>query len=261
MRLVYDKEIFIDVLKAVEMKGKWFSGGTLKADSLGEYVKIIANADTWRMGYFFINGNNQTFISYYIPAVIEKNEEAVLEISKVLKYLKNMSGEVTIDITNGCQILCGSKKALIPVSVLHPNDIALSRLFESTHDIVYSELVRPIDWGNEGTTSKLVLDNGFKVNGSKLSKVMSTCESVGHGVYNFTQFDGVFTVTSSMGNEHYLESLMTPVYIGGATVHFTGPLHKALSNEPYNLYFNIDSLLLIVGSNICIVRAPYVMGE
>jgi len=234
----------------------------LRSDSLGEYVKIIANSDSWRMGYFFMNGDNQTFVSYYLPAVIEKQEEIVLDIQKVLKYLKNMSGEITIDINDGgCQISSGLKQALIPVNVTHPNDIALSRLFDASHDIIYTNDIVPINWGNEGTTSSFLLESGLKINGSKLSKVMSACESVGHGVYHFTNVDGKLNITSSMGNEHYLETLLVPNSFGSAVVTFTSPLHKAMINEEYNIYFNDDSLILIVGNNICMVRAPYIDGE
>ena len=64
MELSFDKEFFIEILESVELKGKYFSSGSLKSDSLGEYVKIVPVRDGWRTGYFFMNGDNQTYVGY-----------------------------------------------------------------------------------------------------------------------------------------------------------------------------------------------------
>lgn len=259
MQLSFDKEFFIEILESVELKGKYFSSGSLKSDSLGEYVKIVPVRDSWRTGYFFMNGDNQTFVCYYAPSIIEKDEESVvLEIPKLMKFLKTMSGRITLNINEICTISSGNKQATIPVSILHPNDLALSRLFSTTNNVPYSNDLVPISWGNEGTTSQFMIENGFQIEGKRLRKIMNSCESVGHGVYTFAHSNNVLSIMSSLGNEHYTERIEELTTIGEASVTFTGPIHKALNDSSFNVYFNTDNLILLVSGLITIVRAPYV---
>tara|TARA_R110002110_G_scaffold47357_8_gene142346 strand:- start:4150 stop:4938 length:789 start_codon:yes stop_codon:yes gene_type:complete len=259
MELSFDKEFFIEILESVELKGKYFSSGSLKSDSLGEYVKIVPVRDSWRTGYFFMNGDNQTFVCYYAPSIIEEDEEpVVLEIPKLMKYLKTMSGRITLNIEELCVISSEPQSATIPVSLLHPNDLALSRLFSTTNDIPYSNDLVPISWGNEGTTSQFMIENGFQIEGKRLRKIMNSCESVGHGVYTFAHSNHGLSIMSSMGNEHYAERIEGLTTIGEASVTFTGPIHKALNDGSFNVYFNTDNLILLVSGLITIVRAPYV---
>ena len=260
MELSFDKEFFIEVLETVELKGKYFSSGSLKYDSLGEYVKIVPVRDSWRTGYFFMNGDNQTFVCYYAPSIIEEDEASVvLEISKLMKYLKTMSGRITLNIEESyCVISSEPQSATIPVSLLHPNDLALSRLFSTTNDISYSNDLAPVSWGNEGTTSQFMIENGFQMEGKRLRKIMNSCESVGHGVYTFAHSGNVLSIMSSLGNEHYAERIEGITSMGEASVTFTGPIHKALNDGSFNVYFNTDNLILLVSGLITIVRAPYV---
>ena len=264
MQLEYDKEILIRILEAVELKGKYFSSGSLKSDSLGEYVKIVPINNHWKTGYHFMNGDNQTFVSHYMPDIIEEDDgiSVVLEIPKLMKYLKTMSGRIRLNIDEVCNISSENKEVVIPVSVLHPNDVAISRLFECTIEKTFTDELEPIMWGNDGTTSQFEIENAFQITGSKLISIMNSCESVGHGVYTFYHSGNTLAIMSSIGNEHYIERVNGINSIGAATVSFTGPIHKALDKlSMCNVYFNDDSLMLIISGLVTIVRAPYVVVE
>lgn len=255
MQLVYDSKIMQNILSGVELRGKYLTSTGLKADSLGEYVKIIATNDGWRNGYYFLNGNAQTFVCHYLPALIEENEEYVIETAKLQKYLKNMSGEVTINISEtNCKVSCENKRATISTAILHPHEMAIDKFFSySKEKAIYTEDLQPLEWGK-----KTVLGSGVGLKSSHLSKAMSACEAVGHGIYKFNIMDGEFTITSRKDGEEYSETFEVGT-IGEATVEFTGPMHKGCLSENVNIYFNDDSLVTFVTENIIIARAPYVV--
>tara|TARA_R100000008_G_scaffold22781_1_gene12106 strand:- start:782 stop:1564 length:783 start_codon:yes stop_codon:yes gene_type:complete len=260
MQFSFDREILIKILEAVELKGKYFSTGSLKSDSLGEYVKIVAVKSNHIMGYFLMNGDNQTFISCYIPYLIEdeqaNQEPVVLEIQKLMKYLKTMTGDINFEINEVCTISSNNKKASIPVSLVHPNDIALSRLFQISNDFSFTEELIPITWDK-----KELIDSGFQMQGKKLSKIISSCESVGHGLYTFSHSNNTLKICSTLGNEFYSETIENVTSMGEADVTFTSPIHKALNDDTYNVYFNNNSLIVLVSGFRKIVRAPYVVVE
>ena len=255
MQLVYDSKILRNVLSSVELKGKYLTSTGLKADSLGEYVKIIATNDGWRNGYYFLNGNAQTFVCHYLPAIIEESESFVIETAKLHKYLKNMSGEVTINISEtNCKVSCDNKRATIPTAILHPHEMALDKFFHASKEkAIYTEELQPLEWGN-----KTVLNGGVGLKSSHLSKAMSACEAVGHGIYKFNIMDREFTITSRKDGEQYSEAFEVPT-IGEATVEFTGPMHKGCLSENVNIYFNDDSMIVFIADNITIARAPRVV--
>ena len=256
MQLVYNSKILQSILDVVSLKGKWLTSTGLKSDSLGEYVKIIATSDTWRTGYYFINGNAQTFVNYYLPAIIEEEAEYVIEIAKLQKYLKTMKGEVSINISEGgCQLSCENKKATMPIAIIHPHEAAIDNFFRfSKESAFYGEELEPMKWG------KTLLLSAVKIKSKELSNAISACETVGHGIYKFEIMDGKFTITSTQGRELYsTEYSLLDNAIGEATVDFTGPMHKGLSSELSNIHFNDDSIIVFTSDSVTIARAPYVV--
>ena len=73
MEFSYDSKLLNNILDIVSMKGKWLGSTGLTNDSLGEYVKVIKTNEGFRTGLYFLNANASTYVSYYIPEVVEVN--------------------------------------------------------------------------------------------------------------------------------------------------------------------------------------------
>jgi len=255
LEITCDAKTILDALKIVELKGKHFTSTGLKSHVLGSYVKIIARRD-YSPGWYFVNASPQTFVSVWIPGIPVEEENKVMEISKLEKYLKNFSGDVTLSITDKCVISAQNKRATLSVNEVHPSDDAVTSLWVSTSDIVYDDEIE-----SDVAFGKTKFNTGVQIKSKVFDKIINSCEVVGHGIYKFEVLDNAFKISSISGNENYTESFPDLNIIGpDATVEFTGPIHKAFtSNEKINIYFNDDSLVVIVSPTVKLVRAPYVV--
>ena len=252
MEITLDKRIFQEALNAVELKGKWFTATGLKNETLGVLVKIIAKPDEPKRGYHFINANNQTFVDYWIPAEVENESWAVIDIVKAKNYLKNMDGLVTLHLGNGAMLTSGMKSAEFPTFHLHSSDGACDSFFRASMNVTPEN---EIEWGNFPITS------GFIIPAESLNSIMKSCESVGNGVYKLcTVNNGVVISSSNTQQDRYTESIH-PMAVWGqdATVEYSGPIHTAFKSGLVNVHFNDDSLLVMQNENLLVARAPYVV--
>ena len=252
MEITVEKSIFQEALDAVRLKGKWFTTSGLKSENLGSLVKIVAKADEPKRGYHFINANNQTFVDYWIPAEVENNSWTVIDIAKAQNYLKNMGDLVTLHIHHNATFTSDTKQAQFPTYHAHSNEGACDSFFRASMNVTPAN---EIEWG------QFPISSGFIIPSDLLSRIMKSCESVGHGVYKLDLNDGVVDISSSSGtNEKYSETF-EPVATWGnsATVEYKGPIHIAFKNGLVNCHFNDDSLLVMQNNNLLVARAPYVV--
>ena len=254
MEMVLDKSVFTTALNAVEMKGKWFSSTGLISDKLSEFVKIVWKRDEPKRGYHFINANNQTFVDYWIPADVTIEHSAVLEISKARNYLTNMpSGDITLSVGQCALFSCDNINAQFPTHYNHPNDAACDSFFVASQNV--SVRGEGIEWGEYPITS------GFSILAEDFSKILKSCESVGHGIYKLELCNESVTISSvSSPRESYRENVV-PLLAWGedATVEYTSPVHKIFPNGFLQCHFNDDSLLVLQNQNLLVARAPYVV--
>jgi len=263
MEIELDSKTLLSALSTIELKGKYCGDSGLRSDSLGDSVKIFAVADSWRQGYYFCNGNPFSFISYYLPAIIEEDDDCVLNLATIIRHLKNMKGDVKLEIEDLCTISSDTKQVSLPISMIHPYEQALNRYLRLTLErCIYSEHLEPLE------LKDFVLNNGADVSMTDLRDAITTCESVGSGVYNILiQNEGIRFMSSNMTGEHTVTGYECPT-IGGASISITSPVHKAFTrNGRVNIYFNDDfgetegQPFVAFSTNVCLIRAPYVQLE
>jgi len=254
MEFECDSKWLSEILDTVSMKGKWLGSTGLTNDQLGEYVKIVRTTEGFRTGIYFLNANPQTFVSYYLAGVEEKEEEYVLEISKFQKYLKSMDGDVTVTIAEGgCQISNENNSATFPSAIVHPNEAALNMFFKSKDTAFFGQEAEALTWGKTSLTSCALLDSNDFI------KSMKAVESVGHGVYSMCIGMNAISITSRDNTEAF-STRLDATTLGEALVDFTGPLHKSIrKNKNMTINFNDDSVIVICTPNVTIARAPYVV--
>ena len=262
MQFCYDSKYLQKILDIVSMKGKWLGATGLTNDSLGEYVKVVATGEGFRTGYYFINANPQTFVSYYLPSIIEEEEEYVVEIAKFQKYLKTFSGDVEVSIVEGnCCITANggnTQSAQFPSAIVHPNEAALNSFFKSKDVAFFGGWeLEPLTWG------KTQLNSQVLIQADDFISAMKSTENVGHGVYKLCVGNNGFTITSNHNNEMFASNwdetngILT---MGEAIVDFTGPIHKSIDGgSGLSIHFNDDSVVVFTMPNVTIARAPYVV--
>ena len=262
MQFCYDSKYLQKILDIVSMKGKWLGATGLTNDSLGEYVKVVATGEGFRTGYYFINANPQTFVSYYLPSIIEEEEEYVVEIAKFQKYLKTFSGDVEVSIVEGnCCITANgdnTQSAQFPSAIVHPNEAALNSFFKSKDVAFFGGWeLEPLTWGKTKLTSQVLIQ------ADDFISAMKSTENVGHGIYKLCVGNNAFTITSNHNNEMFASNwdetngILTT---GEAIVDFTGPIHKSIDGgSGLSIHFNDDSVVVFTMPNVTIARAPYVV--
>ena len=264
MELELDSKILLKALTTVEMKGKYLGDSGLTNSSLGEFVKVFAVAEGWRTGYYFCNGNNQTFISYYLPAIIEEDDDCVLNGALLSKHLKNINGDVTLSIFDICAIQSQRKSLSIPVALVHPYEQALNTWLRLTKEnCIYTEELGELELGQ-----KIKIPNGANFSMSELRDAITTCEGINSGIYTISINQAGVAFMSSDDSGGHISTSYDCVTQGGSTISTTSPIHKPFTgNGRVNIYFNDDwgetqgQPLAIYSNNVCLIRAPYVQLE
>lgn len=258
MKLTLPKEKLLKALDTIQVKGKYLTSSGLKTETLGDCVQIISlppSESPFKTGWMFYNGNDQTYVEHWVVGLPDKKGEVVLEIDRLKKYISRMNGNITLNIDDVCEIISDNKRATIPIVVIHPNLTAISRLETLTSKINYGELDSEIIFGKN-----VKYENGFSIIGSKLKKVITNCETVGHGKYCFEIKENQVIISSSKLNESYFETF-DDMNIKGENVkiYFTSPVHQPFTNtDKINIYFNEESPIVMVSNNTLLIRAPYV---
>jgi len=264
MELELDSRLLAQALSTVEMKGKYLGDNGLINSSLGEYVKVFAVAEGWRTGYYFCNGNNQTFVSYYVPAIVEENDDFVLNGALLSKHMKNMKGDIKLSVLDVCSVVSETKSLSLPISLLHPYEQALNTWLRLTREkCIYS-----YDLGDLELRKNITLTNGANITSQELRDGITTCEAIGIGVYTLSINEAGMDFSSSDETGACINSFYECDTQGNALISVTSPIHKPFTtNQSLNVYFNNDwgetegQPLVIFNANICLIRAPYIQLE
>jgi hypothetical protein len=255
MRMTVNTKLLINCLDRILLKGKYVASSGMKNGQLSNYAEIVVvnnNAIEVR------NADNSTAVKTIFHAEIQGKGEFVVEIDKMIKYLKTMGEETSIESTDVIKLSSGSKKATLPMVVVHPHLTTIEMLCKAAIEFD-ATLTEKVTFGNKNTeynTSIQMLAKDF-IDG------VNSCESVGSGIYRF-DYNEEFIVSSSLGAEKYSQEITCRVVGEPATVDISAPVHKLFTDEGeniLNLYFNDDVPITIISGSSFLIRAPRVSGN
>jgi hypothetical protein len=243
MEVVVGAKDLLSCLTRVELSGK-YAGASRR---LSEAIIIGAEPQMLRM----YNGDAATFVSCNIPSTeINENNGGyrwVLMIDDLKKYLRKMSGDITLDFGDALRVTQDNKVATIPFLVEHPhNDMIQASMGR------IDGLAESMTWGE-----KLTFESHLTINSDVLKSAIDSCSAVGSHIYRFEIMDGNLTISSELSNESYREVVGEGVCVGEATTMISAPLHTFLKkNEEVILMFNDNSPIAVVTDSGTLLRAP-----
>jgi hypothetical protein len=254
IEILSDRDKLLDAVSVVELKGKYKTSSGLKNDSLGEYFKIVARVDNFP-GWYFLNADSSTFVSYYMPGIPKEESSIILEIARFKKQLNNMGSQVRLKEKNETLIMSSTgKTSKIGTWIEHPHSDMITTFSVASEDIWFSrETDTLMKWGGQ-----IEFKSNVQMHARKLKSAMKACESISDGTYSFRLLAGDLIVSSNSHYESYSEKFENVGSGDDASVQFTGPIHQAFSNEEINIHFNNDELIVIVSPTAKVVRAPVV---
>lgn len=248
MRFNCDAKALSKGIEKCLLKGKYFTSGGLKNSELDNYVHLEVVDDI-----ILYNADSSLCVSINVPVTrLIVPGSCIIEASKVIAYLKNYSGEVTIEVKDTFRIVGGGKTTNLPVVLSHPNSDLITRFKNRFSKIEFE--AEPTEYpkftGTEYKTWVQTTSDAF-------TEAIKACEVVGLGVYKL-DFDGEeLIISSKTDNENFHQAVFTiNCNDEPATLEYTGPLHK-IFDGPINFFFNDDSPLLIIGANAKLMKAPF----
>jgi len=168
-------------------------------------------------------------------------------IDDLKKYLRKMSGDITLDFGDALRVTQDNKVAIIPFLVEHPHNDMIQASMGRVDGLAES-----MTWGE-----KLTFKNHLPINSDVLKSAIDSCSAVGSHVYRFEIMDGNLSISSELSNESYREVVGEGVCVGEATTMISAPLHTFLKkNEEAILMFNDNSPIAVVTDSGTLLRAP-----
>ena len=249
MKFTVDSKEFVKGLELISLKGKYATTSGFKGSKLSDCVDIRVDERVT-----LINADSATVVSKVVDADIDSKGQAIIEIGSLIKYLKKMP-TATISVEDVVSITSGTRRATIPIVVVHPDISIISMLTESKHTFNWEE---PVTFGRRGAE----YSTAIQLSAETFSTAISSCEVVGSGLYKLDIKNGVLEISSKHGAEEYSEHI-TPMNVMGedATVEFSAPIHNLFKDGIINIYFNDDSPITIISADAQLVRAPRITGR
>tara|TARA_R110000751_G_scaffold60942_1_gene126916 strand:+ start:319 stop:1089 length:771 start_codon:yes stop_codon:yes gene_type:complete len=250
-----DSKTLLNALSDIQGRGKYSGHAGLSNNELGEYcyMKLENNVlELW-------NGDTTLALNINIPVESEKDGDIVVAIKPIMAYLKMIDGDVSIEGEVLFQISHGSQMIRIPRIVEHPSIAAITRIKGMIEDIALFELEdKNMELPLFGDS---VFEAAFNLDSSLFHKMISFCEQVKTGVYKLDFNDGTLIISSGQGNNSYTETHLIDEakWVGaGATVEWSGPLHKFFKGEEVSFYVKDEFPLVLVSTDRKLIRAPHV---
>ena len=254
MEIQVNKQDMTEALKNVELKGKWATTGGLSSKSLGNYIQFQLNDNQ----LLLINSDESTTVIKSIPVETEDEGFFVLDINMIKKYLAKMNDDITFEINDTVVMKSDGKRATLPIVVEHPFQGRIER-FVAQYPISFEEELERIP-----TVGSINFSCGIQLSGEEFHEAIDACEIVNNGIYklDFREGDEVsrpkFIISSEQTISSYREEVPFGRVIGeGATVLFSGPLHKFFNKkDTINMFIGDDQPIVMITENSALVRAP-----
>ena len=258
MHIVLDSKKLIKEIERIRLKGKYFSSGGAKNDSLPDAAVIEAIGDD----LLIYNGNHICicYIKMTGITVIEEGEMTV-EINRLLSHLKVFKGSINIQVSD--KIVIDSNvtgKSALPLLLNHPNPAIIARikLFDKNAMV----------WDGEDETEyvvgKTVLPTALNISSLHFEGPVKGCDNIDMGRYkfDFDEEEETFTLSTSSSPTNYFTSLIRHSTWKGesATVEFSGPFFSFFEGERITIRMSYDAPVVIASEDRAIIKAPFVEG-
>jgi len=233
-------------LQTVLMKGKYKSGSMLKTKIIGEYAFLSLTNNVLTI----YNANN--CCGCCINIIVEEPDSQngggtfVVEIEKMIKYLKSFTDIVNVSITDFILLKSGSKRASLPLVIDHP-------AINMVHKVIDTEITEDFPF-----FGKTKLESNITVLGDNLIDAVNACSVVGTGEYKLDYDGEELHISSNYNQESYKTVVPMIAHIGEpSTLVIAQPFHKFVNGLTI-LYMKDDAPLLMKGIDRKIVLAPRV---
>ena len=258
MQIEIDNKILTKAIEDVWMKGKYHNGDTAKNSQLTDYamLELIQVEENHFLNLY--NADNQTICRVTIPIITNSEQDTnnmiVIEIDKMLKYLKTFTGD-TVILHAGDFILLqdegGGKKASLPLVVNHPNATMIARIQGYT-----ISLINPV-------FSNVIFESIITTGSTILADAIKTCDVINNAKYllDTNTETGHFTITSRRSDVDKVDVIVPCTANNGqsATVEVTGQFHKFFRGSvPVTIYLKDESPVIWQGTDRILIKAPYI---
>ncbi len=258
MHIVLDSKKLIKEIERIRLKGKYFSSGGAKNESLPDAVVIEAIGDD----LLIYNGNHICICYIKMPGITVVEEgEMTVEISRLLSHLKVFKGSINIQVSD--KIVIDSNvtgKSALPLLLNHPNPAIIARIKSFDKDAMV--------WDGEDETEYIVgktkLPTALNVSSLHLEAPIKGCDNIDMGRYKFdlNEEDETFTIsTSSSPTNYFTANIRMSDWQGeSATVEFSGPFLTFFEGEGITIRMSDDAPIVIASEDRAIIKAPFVEG-
>ena len=254
--IINTKEL-TNALNLIQLKGKWRSMSGVKNGQLGENVTMRFHPN----GLLLENGDNMTYVSKILEIEVPEDFNIVVEIPSLTKYLKHLGEECEFIVNNNVLVLStDNKKANVNVLTTHPHEQAIFKFGDKLNNMPYhtEANLEGVTFGKDGNPYHVCVHLGNEI----FSSLISACETVGSGQYRMDWLDETnsLKMESRNNNENWVEEMaeLNCDFKEGATVEFTGPIHKLFGNEEINIYLSDDKPITIISETARLLRAPII---
>ncbi len=253
MRIEINNKTLTNAIEDVWMKGKYHNGDSAKNGQLTGYALLELVDDNILNLY---NADNQTICRVSVPIISQTNEDGnnmfVVEIDKMLKYLKTFTGDRIQLIADDFILLQdegGGKRASLPLVVNHPNAAMIARI--QGYNITPENPV----------FSSVVFESIITTGSTILTDAIKTCDVINNAKYLLDTDNQHFTISSRRSDIDNVDVVVSTLSMNGesATVEVTGQFHKFFRGSvPVTIYLKDESPVIWAGDDRILIKAPYI---
>jgi hypothetical protein len=245
--IICDSKVLGNAINDIMLKGKYGE----KTSSLGNQILLESSAGA---GVFLWNADPTCIARLELPVaeITGSSVSCAFDGEEVLKYLRKIKGEITLELSHNLSISADGKVTL-PLLREHSHINTINNVKKMDFVVDSSNSNMPSFNGTPFEARCTVVLDGFK-------KSADMCDLIGGG-YNTLDFkDGNLRIFSQNGLKSYNQQLTVEQnerYIGeDATVSYTGPLHKFF-NGNFTLHLRDEFPLLLLNEERFLIRAPH----
>ena len=245
----------INALKKIRVKGKYFTGGTTKNGSMGNYVVIAASSK----GVSLYNANHISMCRIQIPeedVSVNRAGEVTLDIDKFIAHLNGFGRDTLVDINGDDYLEIGGPSGLskMPLMLNHPMPAGINSIQNFT--IAHKVSCR---------VGKTELTTRLRVSPAILNPIIKGCKVIDIGRYKLDYDDSRenFTISTTKSATESFSANVNLIEQEGdsATVEFSGPFMEFFDpSVELNIYLRDDSPVVFYNNLELLIKAPFIEG-
>ncbi len=254
MKMRIMTKVLSEALQDVQMKGKYHNGESAKNSELSNYAMLEMVGETQLALY----NADMTTLCRVIINVDEwlggaEQSMTVVEIDKMLTYLKTYNETTLLDIDDYIVLSDGVSTATLPIVLHHPNSAMIARI--QGYNITQESPV----------FSNVTFETIINTSSSFLTDAVKRCDTINNARYLFDYNGNTLTLGSQKGASS-VDKIVTELNhlnIEGdpSTVEVTGQFHKFFRGiVPVTIYLKDESPVIWTAENKILIKAPYITG-